>query len=170
MSQKPHSLNKNGVETRRRLTTDQIRSQLKELQNAYLDLQYEKACLMKLIPAARQQSDEEEQDASLADDIQKATSERDYLLQEVADKVEENEDLYHTLLEIAEEKEKIRQNTERAKQELDSCKSVIDFLMLERDQLKLEIDTKSKLLECYGALYNKENMFHFRAPRSQGKR
>ena len=66
---------------------------------------------MKLIPAARQQSDEDEQDASLADDIQKATSERDYLLQEVADKVEENEDLYHTLLEIAEEKEKIRQNS-----------------------------------------------------------
>ena len=75
---------------------------------------------MRLIPAARRQSDEEEQDASLADDIQKATSERDYLLQEVADKVEENEDLYHTLLEIAKEKEKIRQNTEQAKQELDS--------------------------------------------------
>ena len=164
-----HPLNKRGTETRRRLTTDQICSQLKELQNAYLELQREKAYLIKLIPVTRQQADPDELDESLEDNIQRATSERDYLLQEVADKAEENEDLYHTLLEIAEEKEQIRQNMERARQELDSCKSVIDFLMLERDQMKLEIDTKNKLLECYGALYNKENMFHFRVPPSQGK-
>ena len=73
-----------------------------------------------------------------------------------------NDDINTTLDKLIEEKNKCCSDIERANAELKSCKELIDFLVLERDEMSKELDTKSKLLECYGALFNKDHMFHFR--------
>ena len=146
---------------------------MRELQSVLWDLERERVFLLSIVATSKEDnatgsSWDEPQDAA-REDVEKMTLERDYLLREVADKKEENEDLYNTLLDISSKKEQIRGQIEHAKQELEACKSVIDFLVLERDQMKLEISTKDQLLECYSVLYNKENMFHFRVPKSKRK-
>lgn len=171
MSQRPTSKEKEDASIKRKLSAEQIQGQMKELQSLLWELQREKVFMLSIVAASR---DDNESGSSWNEprepennDIEKMTLERDYLLQEMADKKEENEDLYDTLLDISSEKERIRHQIEHAKQELEACKSVIDFLVLERDQMKLEINTKDQLLECYSALYNKENMFHYRVPKSK---
>lgn len=110
-------------------------------------------------------SEEEEQHLTtegIQEEIKKISLERDFLLKEILSLTEENDDLYSTLDRLIEEKENIRIQTNKATEELETCKQLIDFLVLERDEMKKEIDTKDKLLDCYNHLYNKENMFHFR--------
>ena len=173
MSQRPATNERETTEVRRKLTPEQIQGQMRELQSVLWDLERERVFLLSIVATSKEDNSsgsswDEPQDAA-REDVEKMTLERDYLLREVADKKEENEDLYNTLLDISSEKEQIRGQIEHAKQELEACKSVIDFLVLERDQMKLEISTKDQLLECYSALYNKENMFHFRVPKSKRK-
>ena len=99
--------------------------------------------------------------SSLYEEIEKETLERDYLMKEYLSLTEENDDINITLDKLIEEKDKCCSDIERANAELKSCKELIDFLVLERDEMSKELDTKSKLLECYGALFNKDHMFHF---------
>ena len=100
--------------------------------------------------------------SSLYEEIEKETLERDYLMKEYLSLTEENDDINITLDKLIEEKDKCCSDIERANAELKSCRELIDFLVLERDEMSKELDTKSKLLECYNELFNKDRMFHFR--------
>ena len=88
------------------------------------DLERERVFLLSIVATSKEDNSsgsswDEPQDAA-REDVEKMTLERDYLLREVADKKEENEDLYNTLLDISSEKEQIRGQIEHAKQELEA--------------------------------------------------
>ena len=83
------------------------------------------------------------------------------LIKELYSLTEENADINATLDKIIEEKDATRIQIAKEKEELETCKQLVDFLVLERDNMKKEIETKDKLLACYNHLFNKDNMFKF---------
>lgn len=98
----------------------------------------------------------------IQEEIHKVEKERDYLLKELLSLTEENSDLSSTLDTLINEKCQLRKDIDKAKEELETCKQLIDFLVLERDEMTQEIKTKDNLLDCYTHLFNKDNMFHFK--------
>ena len=157
-----------------------VKSQSKvaaDLQSRIEELYYERAFLRQIImrnsdshqkPQSNPSTLSEEEineslqtTEELQGSIKQLSLERDFLIKELYSLTEENEDINATLDKIIEEKDATRIQIAKEKEELETCKQLVDFLVLERDNMKKEIETKDKLLACYNHLFNKDNMFKF---------
>lgn len=92
------------------------------------------------------------------------------LLGELAAAVDENEEVFTTLQEITDERESLAIDIQRTSSELESCKSILDFLVLEQDELKKESSTKKALLSTYQSIFNSQPFYFSRKPFSPRKR
>lgn len=92
------------------------------------------------------------------------------LLGELATAMEENEEVFTTLQEITDERESLAIDMQRTSNELESCKSVLDFLVLEQDELKKESSTKQALLATYQSIFNPSAFYFSKVPQSPPKR
>ena len=97
----------------------------------------------------------------LQERMKELSSQHNFLVKELSLLIDENEEVSQTFQDIIKERETLEADMKHATSELDSCKSVIDFLLLEQEELKKEVATKSALLSTYEALFNQENMFHY---------
>lgn len=92
------------------------------------------------------------------------------LLGELATAMEENEEVFTTLQEITDERESLAIDMQRTSNELESCKSVLDFLVLEQDELKKESSTKQALLATYQSIFNPQALYFSNIPQPPRKR
>ena len=84
--------------------------------------------------------------------------------------MEENEEVFTTLQEITDERESLAIDMQRTSNELESCKSVLDFLVLEQDELKKESSTKQALLATYQSIFNPQALYFSNIPQPPRKR
>ena len=92
------------------------------------------------------------------------------LLGELATAVDENEEMFNTLQEITDERESLAIDMQRTSNELESCKSILDFLVLEQDELKKESSTKQALLATYQSIFNSQWFYFSLKPLTPRKR
>ena len=92
------------------------------------------------------------------------------LLDELATAVDENEEMFNTLQEITDERESLAIDMQRTSNELESCKSILDFLVLEQDELKKESSTKQALLATYQSIFNSQWFYFSLKPLTPRKR
>ena len=137
------------------------------LEQSISNLSYDHSYLRHLMKVNSRQRNLQEMEpdsvpvSSLQEDLQRLIAERNFLVKEMTLLIDENEDIYSSIQSTVQEREEARRSIEQAEKELDTCKSVIDFLVLERDKLKQELETKNQLLETYKVLFNKDNMLRF---------
>lgn len=80
--------------------------------------------------------------------------ERDSLQKHVKELTEDNNEVYETLRRVTEEKERLRSQFDDLLEELDTCNTVTQFLKVEGNQLKNEIQHQDKTLEEYRQIYS----------------
>ena len=92
--------------------------------------------------------------STMAERIAHLKEERDSLQKHVTELTEDNNEVYETLRRVTEEKERLRCQLDDLKEELDTCKTVTQFLELEGTQLKNEVMQQDKTLEKYRQIYS----------------
>ena len=92
--------------------------------------------------------------STMAERIAHLKEERDSLQKHVTELTEDNNEVYETLRRVTEEKERLRCQLDDLKEELDTCKTVTQFLELEGNQLKNEVMQQDKTLEKYRQIYS----------------
>ena len=92
--------------------------------------------------------------STMAERMAHLKEERDSLQKHVTELTEDNNEVYETLRRVTEEKERLRCQLDDLMEELDTCKTVTQFLELEGNQLKNEVMQQDKTLEEYRRIYS----------------
>ena len=148
---------------------DNLKAELRRLME-------ERAYLYRLIyrrerAAVNQGNDEVNKEfAQFCSQVKQLSRQYALLLNELAAVMDESEGTFATLQEITDERESLAIDIQRASNELESCKSILDFLVLEQDELKKESSTKLALLATYQSIFNSHALFFSHQPTAPKKR
>ena len=148
---------------------DNLKSELRQLMDERAYLYY--LIYRREVDAIRDGKEAiDEEFAQFCIQVKQLSRQYSLLLGELATAMEENEEVFTTLQEITDERESLAIDIQRTSSELESCKSILDFLVLEQDELKKESSTKKALLSTYQSIFNSQPFYFSRKPFSPRKR
>ena len=97
------------------------------------------------------------------EDTHQVEEQRNRLLHETGRLKEENDDLYDALEAVVKEKNDLLSKKEALEEEIETCRQVINFLVIERDKMKKEIELKDDRLAEYRASFSNNRELILRA-------